>query len=100
MCISNELNREKPYSWDFDPLWNFMRCQNFHDLLNDAIIWKTRKVEAWSQVIKSSGSIVDFFVTKKLPIEESWDDSLNDINDILLKCLITFIELLLDIKNH
>lgn len=56
-------------------------------------------MEAWGQVIEGSSGIINFLVTEKLPVEERRNDTLNDINDILLKRLIAFIKLLLDI-NH
>ncbi len=56
-------------------------------------------MKARSQVIEGPGGVVDFFVTEEFPIEESRNNSLNDINDILLKSLIAFIKCLLDIKD-
>jgi hypothetical protein len=50
-------------------------------------------------MIESSCGIIYFFVAEKFPIEERWHDTLNDINDILLKRLIAFIKLLFDIKK-
>lgn len=76
-----------------------MRSQNFHDLFNDCIIRKTREVKARGQVIEGPSGIVNFFVTEELPIEKSWHNTLNDINDVLLKRLIAFIKSLLDINE-
>ncbi len=100
MCKSIEVVMIKTYCWDLDSLWNFVWSEDFHDLFNDSIVWKAWKVEARSQVIESSSGIIYFFITEKFPIEKCWDDTLNNINDILLKRLIAFIKLLFDIKKE
>jgi len=99
MCKSIEVEIKNSYCRDLDPLWNFVWSQDFHDLLYDCIVWKAWKVEARGQVIECSSGIIYFFVAEKFPIEERWHDTLNDINDILLKRLIAFIKLLFDIKK-
>ena len=50
-------------------------------------------------MIECSSGIIYFFVAEKFPIEKRRHDTLNDINDILLKRLIAFIKLLFDIKK-